>query len=112
MKELKLSIKNKTEIEKFVLITIIGLMESLKDGLVTIDECEVCLYSPYSVEKLKNLKIDIRVVELVEEGCELEDIESLVPEELENVILSIKSRAAKLLLELYKKKITYKKWID
>lgn len=53
MKELRISIKEKKEIEKFVLISMIRLMSSLREGLLTIDECETYLYSPYSVKKLK-----------------------------------------------------------
>lgn len=53
MKELRISIKEKKEIEKFVLISMIRLMSSLREGLLTINECETYLYSPYSVKKLK-----------------------------------------------------------
>lgn len=100
MEELKVSIQDKKEIEKFILINIIGLMDSLKDGLVTIDECEVYLYSPYSIKKLSGLKIDNNIINLIEEGCELEDIESLVPEKLDNAIDNIKIKASDLLSKL------------
>lgn len=112
MEELKISIQDKKEIEKFILINVIGLMDSLKDGLVTIDECEVYLYSPYSIKKLSDLKIDNNIIDLIEEGCELEDIESLVPEKLDNAIDSIKKKASRLLSELSKKETEKKKWID
>lgn len=113
MDKLKISLKNKNEIEKFLLISIIGLMNSLKEDLITIDECEIYLFSPYSINKLLELKIDREIIDLVEEGCELEDVESLVPEKLKNNIDNIKIRAIDLLSKISNEEIhEYKKWID
>ncbi|ERK30169.1 DUF3969 family protein [Clostridium intestinale] len=112
MEEIKISIRNKSEIERFVLLSIVGLMDSLIEGAISIEDCEVYLCSPYSVEKLNSLKIDERVIELVEDGCELEDIESLIPSKLQNSINEIRLKAIKLLLGLPREGVLLKKWID
>ena len=112
MDKLEVSILDKVEIEKFILINIVGLMESLNEGAIKIEDCEQCLCSPYSVEKLNTLGINTEVVDLIEQGCELEDVESLVPQKLKDEINKIKVKAIKLLSQFPNKTDTMKKWID
>ncbi|WP_316338448.1 DUF3969 family protein [Clostridium sp.] len=113
MLELKISLRNKNEIERFLLINIIGIMDSLKEELITIDECEIYLFSPYSINKLCELKINNEIISLLEEGTELEDVESLVPEKLKSTIDNLKFRAIDLLSKISNEEICeYKKWID
>lgn len=112
MDEIKISIKNKIEIERFILLSIIGLMDSLIAGAISIEECERYIFSPYSIEKLNNLNLNESIVELVEMGCELEDIESLIPEKLNKSIDEIILKAIDLLINLPKSEGEIKKWID
>lgn len=112
MDEMKISIMNKSEIERFILVSIIGLMDSLSVGATSIEECETYLFSPYSVDKLNTLKIDERIIELIEDGCELEDIESLIPEKLHKSIDEIRLKAIELLKILPREEVEVKKWLD
>ena len=112
MNEMKISIVNKREIERFILLNIIGLMDSLSASATSIEECETYLLSPYSVDKLSVLNLDVQILELVESGCELEDVESLFPEKLHKSINQIKLKAIELLKNLPKGEIEIKKWLD
>jgi len=78
--ELNISIKNKDDIERFILILNVGMMTAIKEGVISIEEAENYLYSPYSVEKIRKLGINEDVIKLIELGCELEDVESLIPD--------------------------------
>jgi len=52
--ELNISIKNKDDIERFILILNVGMMTAIKEGVISIEEAENYLYSPYSVEKIRS----------------------------------------------------------
>lgn len=79
--------------EKIILIAMAGTLETLKNGGITIEEAEKFLFSPYIVKKLKGKKCNEEIIELVLKGCELEDIVSLIPEELNDVIDELKVSA-------------------
>lgn len=72
--------------EKIILIAMAGTLETLKNGGITIEEAEKFLFSPHIVKKLKEKKCNEEIIELILNGCELEDIASLIPEELNDVI--------------------------
>lgn len=111
---LKVSLKEIKEIERFILINIIGLLESLKKNAITIDDTEIYLFSPYSVDILSEKGINKEIIELVELGCELEDIESLLPDKLYKNIESLLDKALNLLEGAPKSDNPYEieKWLD
>ncbi|MBQ2802856.1 MAG: DUF3969 family protein [Lachnospiraceae bacterium] len=76
--------------EKILLLAITGTLEALKKGAITIDESEKFLFSPHMIKILKEKKCDEKIVGIIEKGCELEDISSLLPEKLEEVIEELK----------------------
>ena len=110
--ELKVSLRTKEDIERFILISNIGLTAALKSGSISIQEAEKVLYTPYSVKKLENLEINEDVVMLVKLGCELEDVESLIPDKLKESIERINDVAIRLLSSIPTQIQTSKKWID
>ena len=110
--ELKISFESKSEIERFILIINIGFMGALREGLVTIDEIENYIYSPYSVGKLGKSDINNDVIDLVHLGCELEDVMSLIPDRLTNSISNIENKSKELLRSLPAPTLPVKKWID
>ena len=113
MEKLKITLSKKNEIEQFLLINIIGLMSLLENDEISICECESFLFSPYSVDKIKKLQINDKIIRLIELGCELEDVESLLPRKLKSNIESIKKEAINLLMRMPKNKDDeLKKWID
>jgi hypothetical protein len=108
----KISIENKVEIERFVLLMNIGLIEALKTGIITIEEAEKYLYSPYSVDKLERLGIREEVITLINLGCELEDVESIIPQKLIASMDEIEVKSKELLKLLPRPILSVKKWID
>lgn len=67
--------------EKKILIIALGLLYSLKEEVVTINESEQYLFCPRVIKLLKEERCNKDIVNLVKCGCELEDIKSLLPDE-------------------------------
>lgn len=108
---LVVEIENNNDMERFVLTSVVGLLSSYQNKALTLNECENYMFSPYVVEKLRDLNIKQSIIEVVELGCELEDIESLLPNELEYEVSKLKDCAIRLLSELAGKESTRKNWI-
>ncbi len=89
----------KERIEKLLLINILGTLEALKNKKVTIDESEKVVFTPYTFFTLKKKGINKKIIDLIQECCELEDVESLCPEKLDEVIEELKQRTLNLLGE-------------
>ena len=63
------------------------------------NEAEKFLFSPYIICKLKKKKCNNKIITILEEGCELEDIASLLPESLEKNIIALKEQTLKTIEE-------------
>lgn len=96
--------------EKILLITIVGGLEAIKNKGITINEMEKFIFSPYMVKRLKEVGCHPPIIELIEKGCELEDIDSLIPEELNAVTEELK-REALYILKQYET-YDYEFWIN
>ncbi len=96
--------------EKMLLLSIIGGLEALKNGVVTIDEVEKFLFSPRMIKALREKKCDEKIVGIIEKGCELEDIYSLLPEKLDEVINDLKQEAILLAKNYEEYSKTF--WLD
>lgn len=95
---IKMKITNKKKCnEKIILLSIIGSLESIKKGVVSIDEIEKFLFSPHMHHMLKKKGYSKDILQIIEEGCELEDIFSLLPNELDEAIEDIKKESLLLL---------------
>ena len=110
--ELKVSLHTQEEIERFILIVNLGLTAALKMDMISINEAERHLYTPYSFTILEELGINEDVVMLVKLGCELEDVESILPDKLDNSINTIHNSALDLLRTIPKPSMPSKLWID
>ena len=97
--KLIISIKDKNSIERFILICAIGILQSLEEKSITIDEAGRDLFNPFSVDRLAKLHISDEVIEIIELGCELEDIESFLPDQLDKEIKKMKESAIEVLKE-------------
>lgn len=96
--------------EKILLISIIGTLEALKNGKISIAEAEKFLFSPHTISRLKEVQCNAEIIDILERGCELEDIASLLPERLVQNIDGLKVQA---LEELERhKKIENKFWLQ
>ena len=79
--------------EKILLIRIIGTLEAIKSGRLSIDESERLLFSPRVIRQLKEKNCNTIIIHILEKGCELEDIASLLPQELLKSIEEMKQEA-------------------
>lgn len=77
---------NKKVNEKIILLSIIGSLDAIKEEAVSIDEIEKFLFSPHIYHKLKQKGYSGDILQIIEEGCELEDIFSLLPDKFDGVI--------------------------
>lgn len=111
---LNLSVNELNEANRMILISTIGLLEALENKKLTINDCQNYLFSPYSLNILQEKGIDANIIELVELGCELEDISSLLPKKLQAAISDIKNKALYLLDQVSPSENPYevKKWLD
>lgn len=95
--KVEFSKKQKEVDEKMILVTIMGVLESIKLGGISVDEAEKIVFSPYIVKKLNEKGCNKKIVKIVEKGCELEDIESIIPEKFDQVIDEMKQETKKAL---------------
>ncbi|MDQ0418838.1 hypothetical protein J2Z48_003043 [Croceifilum oryzae] len=90
---LRLEVSKKNEIERVLSIILLGMLSALEKGLISIEEAEGYLFSPYSFMALREMGISEEIISIVEEGCELEDVESLRPEKLLEAIIELRIKA-------------------
>lgn len=83
--------------EKKELFTIIGVLDALSNDACSIEEANAIYFSPRSANDLSNRNISNQITELVWECCELEDIQSIIPDKLKSNICMLKARAIELL---------------
>lgn len=88
----------------------IGLTTGLFENIISINESEQMLFSLYSEKLLKKEKVRKKIRDLILLGCELEDVESLIPEHLKESVLEIRKEAAEILGRMKELQIK-KKWI-
>ena len=101
---------NKKVNEKIILLSIIGSLDAIKEEAVSIDEIEKFLFSPHIYHKLKQKGYSGDILQIIEEGCELEDIFSLLPDKFDGVIDNMR-RKSLLLLKNYEE-YNHFFWLD
>lgn len=89
MVKMRIELQNKREIEHFLSIVQVGFLYCLKKKVLDIEEAEGYLFYLGVVDLLEELGIDDEVTDVIRLGCELEDVESLVPEKLSDNIKSL-----------------------
>ncbi|MWP50386.1 MULTISPECIES: DUF3969 family protein [unclassified Gilliamella] len=65
------------EIEYFLSITLVGVIEAMLNKNISIDEAEKIFFSPGIASNLEKVGIDYSVIQSIWLGTELEDIYSL-----------------------------------
>lgn len=96
--------------EKIILISVIGVLETLESNCINIDEAEKFLFSPHMIKLFCDKGCNKKILNILEKGCELEDVNSLFPEKLSQTIVELKQESIGL-LSSYKQ---YNKefWLD
>lgn len=96
--------------EKLILVSLLGVIDALKNNSLAIDEAEKFLFSPYMINKLRNGKCNIKIINILEKGCELEDIASLIPDKLLKVINELEQETLEIIKEYPRFNKTF--WIN
>ena len=69
---------------RFLSALSIGLLTSVQNGVMSLDEAERLLFSPRSSKVLREKGISPKITELLMDCCELEDVLSLIPSKFDN----------------------------
>lgn len=88
---------DKTTVEYLITLFTLGLATALKNNVMDIRMAERFLFTPRTMSVLEKHSVNPAVVELIHSGTELEDIESLLPEELDGHYADIAQQALELL---------------
>ncbi|MCX4024711.1 DUF3969 family protein [Endozoicomonas sp. SM1973] len=98
--------------EKLFLILSLGLTESIKKGVVSIDEAEQLLFSPKIIQLFTKLGFSKELIDLVYSGMELEDLESLLPNQLTNSLSQMSADAVGILRKMPRLELALPCWYE
>jgi hypothetical protein len=90
----------KSNSQRFLLIFVLGLINSLKNNLISLNEAEQLLFSPATAELLTKNSCDQKIIDLIHLGTELEDILSILPNNFSRTLDEIEKQAIFLLREM------------
>jgi hypothetical protein len=76
----------RTQIERMLCQLCIGVLTSLLKKEISIREAQQLIFSPFTNEYLKDIRISGDLIDIIHRGCELEDILSLLPEEFDDKV--------------------------
>lgn len=82
MMKLCYSIDDK-QASKFISFLTLGVLTALDRNLISIDEAEGFIFKPYLAKLLEQIGLDKKLIEIINLGCELDDVECLIPEQLQ-----------------------------
>ncbi len=68
-----ITFENIQQLEKYTLMTMHGLFNQLKLSIISIDNAEHLLFTPYMMETLSSLGVKPDIIDLIHKGTELED---------------------------------------
>ncbi|WP_028559916.1 DUF3969 family protein [Paenibacillus pinihumi] len=94
---LQIKLEQSEEIQKFLCILNLGMLDSLLEGALTFEDAYVYLYRPYVSQLLEQNEANKAIIELFEECCMLEDIRDIAPEKLNDAIKLKKKETLDLL---------------
>jgi hypothetical protein len=77
---------DKEQSEKFVDLFLLGTLYALKNKVISIDEAEGFIFTPKVSKLLSQNNFTNDLSNLIIDGCELEDYESLLPDKLDDRI--------------------------
>lgn len=89
--KLELTASKIDEVEYFISITLLGVIEAILNKRMSIDDAEKIFFSPGVASNLEKIGIDHSIIQAIWLGTELEDVYSLIPEKLNESLLEIKN---------------------
>ena len=100
------------QFERLVAILNLGLCVAIKNQVIDIEEAEQFLYSPFMIKKLLEIGGDKKIIEIIQAGTELEDLESLLPNELAKSLSQMEKQALQFLTASTKTNPQLEKWLS
>jgi len=97
---LQIELKHSDEIQRFLCILNLGMLDSLLEGALTFEDAYAYLYRPYVAQLLEKNNANKEIIELFEECCMLEDIRDIAPEKLQDELKQKKQETLDLLKSL------------
>ncbi|WP_339190067.1 DUF3969 family protein [Paenibacillus sp. FSL P2-0121] len=94
---LQINLEQSEEIQKFLCILNLGMLDSLLEGALTFEDAYAYLYRPYVAQLLEQNEANKAIIELFEECCMLEDIRDIAPEKINDAIKLKKKETLDLL---------------
>ncbi|WP_137938597.1 DUF3969 family protein [Chitinivorax sp. B] len=86
-------------LERVLLLLSLGLCNGIKAGAIDIEEACAYLYSPLMLRNLKEAGASEELYRLIEMGLELEDTETLIPQNIGRDLEEMIAMAIKILTE-------------
>lgn len=77
---------DRNQSDQFISFLILGVLYSLEHKLISIDDAEGFIFMPSVAQILCKAQLPNELIDIIESGCELDDIVDLVPEQLNNNI--------------------------
>ncbi|EON4790267.1 DUF3969 family protein [Escherichia coli] len=68
--------------EKFISLLVLGVLYSIEKKQYHIDEAEGFIFKPSTSKTLNAASHSKNLIDIIDSGCELEDISSIIPENL------------------------------
>lgn len=97
---LQIELEHPDEIQKFLCILNVGMLDALLNEALTLEDAYAYLYRPYVAQLLEQNNANKEIVEMFEECCMLEDIRDIVPEKLQDTLKLKKRETLNLLKSL------------
>ena len=95
--------------ERAILLMALGSLQALEHQAITIDESQRILFSPYISTHLEKNKVDERIIDIIIECCELEDIFELIPTKYMETLQILQNRIIEILKQYDEE--TRKRWV-
>ncbi|MCI5995439.1 MAG: DUF3969 family protein [Blautia sp.] len=86
--------------KKAILLSVLGTLTALEHETITVDEASCFLFTPGMVDLLKSCHCSRDIINIIEEGCELEDVESLAPKSFLDEIRKLQQKTLDTLGQL------------
>ncbi|MED4902873.1 MULTISPECIES: DUF3969 family protein, partial [Heyndrickxia] len=88
---------NKNTEEKDILLNVLGIIEAVYNKKISIEEAEKRYFNYRIIDSLKEKNYSNELIEILELGTEIDDINDLLPDKLDENIIDLKNRVLLLL---------------
>ncbi|WP_151835039.1 DUF3969 family protein [Acinetobacter ursingii] len=101
----------KIDLEKLILLVNLGVLHSLRNNYIDINEAEYFLYTPYMLRLLKENNYSIDLINMIHKGTELEDLKGLNID-FKNEVEKMFEECEEMIKKIPKVSFECEKWYD